>query len=69
YPTLGPGGLHLQPVERVAHALRRPDIPGDGGVIVYIGTAAAADLRARLEAAGLRLGLWDNGSPDDPDAA
>lgn len=69
YPTLGPGGLHLQPVERVAHALRRPDIPGDGGVIVYIGTAAAADLRARLEAAGLRLGLWDNGSPDDSDAA
>ena len=68
YPTLGPGGLHLQPIERVAHALRRPDIPGDGGVIVYIGADAAPDLRARLEAAGLRLGLWDNGSPDLSDA-
>lgn len=68
YPTLGPSGLHLQPIERVAHALRRPDIPGDGGVIVYIGSAAASDLRVRLEAAGLRLGLWDNGSPDLADA-
>lgn len=69
YPTLGPGGLHLQPIERVAHALRRPDIPGDGGVLVYIGRDAADDLRAHLEAAGLRLGLWDNGSPDGADAA
>lgn len=68
YPTLGPGGLHLQPIERVAHALRRPDISGDGGVLVYIGRDAAAALRARLEAAGLRLGLWDNGSPDGADA-
>ena len=69
YPTLGPGGLHLQPIERVAHALRRPDIPGDGGVIVYIGTAAVPALREHLEAAGLQLGLWDNGSPDGADAA
>lgn len=69
YPTLGPGGLHLQPIERVAHALRRPDIPGDGGVIVYIRTDAAEALRASLEAAGLRIGLWDNGSVDDVHAA
>ena len=28
----------------------------------------ARDLDAQLEAAGLRLGLWDNGSPDLGDA-
>ncbi len=69
YGTLGPGGLHLQPLERVAHALRRPDIPGDGGVIVYIRADAADALRARFTAAGLQIGLWDNGSPDDTHAA
>ena len=50
YPTLGPGGLHLQPIENVAHALRRPDIPGDGGLVLYLPTEAAAEARDRLAA-------------------
>ena len=69
YPTLGPGGLHLQPIENVAHALRRPDIPGDGGLVLYLPAEAAAEARDRLAALGFDLGMWDNGSPDALDAA
>ncbi len=64
YPSLGPSGLHLQPVECVAAALRRPDILGDGGVVLFLPPSAAADVREALATAGLTVGLWDNGSPD-----
>lgn len=69
YPTLGPGGLHFQPIENVAHALRRPDIPGDGGLVLYLPSEAAAEARDRLAAQGFTIGMWDNGSPDALDAA
>jgi hypothetical protein len=47
--------MPVQPAERVAAALQ------GRGLLVVTGDAAAA--RARVEAAGLRAELWDNGSP------
>ncbi len=64
YPSLGPSGLHLQPIECVAAALRRPDILGAGGVVLFLPPAAAGGVREALTAAGITIGLWDNGSPD-----
>jgi hypothetical protein len=61
YRSLGSGGLHLQPAERLARALQRPDMT-PGGVIVI---AAAEDAPAvRSGGARLRLdeGAWDNGT-------
>jgi hypothetical protein len=64
YPSLGLGAVHLQPIERVTAALRREEFPGDGGILAIVATPEAAGLRAGLEAAGLELHVWDNGSPD-----
>ncbi len=64
YRSLGLGAVHLQPIERLVAALRRESFPGDGGILAIVGVADEAGLRSGLEAAGLELGLWDNGSPD-----
>jgi hypothetical protein len=62
YPSLGSRGVHLQPEERLALAIARPDRPAGGMLVV----AAAEDV-AGVRAAGSRLGLeeslWDNGTP------
>jgi hypothetical protein len=64
YPRIGWGGVHLQPVERVAAALARDGMMTDGGALVLVPAARADALRAALGAAGFRLDVWDNGSPD-----
>jgi hypothetical protein len=61
YPTLGRGGLHLQPVERLVPALSRPGM-APGGLIVALDARRAAVIRARAAELGLRVGAWDNGS-------
>jgi hypothetical protein len=61
YPTLGDGGVHMQPQERLATALERRDMPA-GGMIVVVSAEDAAAVRAGAEALGLREGLWDNGT-------
>jgi len=61
YPALGNRGLHLQPAERLAAALERPDMPA-GGMIVIASAADAPALRAGAAAAGLQEALWDNGT-------
>ncbi len=61
YPALGDHGVHLQPEERLASAIARPDKPA-GGVIAAV---AAEDVGALREAAaelGLEERLWDNGT-------
>lgn len=68
YPSLGARGVHLQPRERLAHAIARPDIPA-GGVLAVVDAADAGALREAARAAGLQEGLWDNGSPDAREAA
>jgi len=61
YPSLGARGVHAQPQERLALALRRPDM-APGGMIAVVDAADAALVRARAHAAGLHEGAWDNGS-------
>jgi hypothetical protein len=61
YPTLGNGGVHMQPQEHLAKALERRDMPAGGMLAVVAGEDAAA-MRAGAAALGLREGLWDNGT-------
>jgi hypothetical protein len=61
YPALGNGGLHMQPAERLAAALERADMPA-GGMLAVVFDEDAATLRRGAHAAGLREGLWDNGT-------
>jgi len=61
YPALGAGGVHLQPAERLAAALARPEAPA-GGIVVVARPEDAAHIRAGARAGGLLEGVWDNGS-------
>ncbi len=61
YPSLGRGGVHVQPRERLARALQRPDM-APGGMIAVVETTLAVAVRAALQDLGLREGVWDNGS-------
>jgi len=61
YPSLGGRGVHMQPAERLARALQRPDMAG-GGVIVIVFAEDAAALRSGAADLGLREGAWDNGT-------
>ena len=63
YETLGLRGVHLQPIERVAAALRREGMT-PGGVLLMLPGARRDALAKSLAAAGLELGVWDNGSID-----
>jgi hypothetical protein len=62
YPSLGAGGVHLQPAERVAAALARPEAPAGGVVVVAHAPDDATRVRARARAYGLLEGVWDNGT-------
>jgi hypothetical protein len=64
YRSLGNEATYLQPIERLAAAIRRDEMATKGGVLVYAGSGEAGRLRERLSAAGFILGLWDNGSLD-----
>jgi hypothetical protein len=61
YPSLGIGGVHLQPEERLAAAIERRDRPA-GGMIVIAFAEDAARVRAGAHALGLIEGTWDNGT-------
>jgi hypothetical protein len=61
YPSLGSRGVHLQPQERLAIALQRPEMPA-GGLIVVTSAEEAPSVRERALAVGLIEGVWDNGS-------
>jgi hypothetical protein len=63
YPALGREGIHAQPAERMARALRRPGM-ASGGAIAVVAAADAAQVRTRAAALGLREGAWDNGTPE-----
>lgn len=68
YPSLGAEGLHLQPLPRVAAALRREGT-APGGILLVVPAAHRGDAADRVRASGLRTALWDNGSPVPPSAA
>jgi hypothetical protein len=63
YPSLGPGAVHRQPVERMAAALRRAGGP-PGGLLLVVAAAEAERTAELARATGLPVALWDNGSPD-----
>ena len=62
YPTLGWNGYHLQPASAAARALAREDEPSEGGILCIALAEHEAALRLALEAQGLAVGDWDNGS-------
>jgi hypothetical protein len=68
YPSLGVGGVHVQPRERLAAAIERRDMPA-GGVLVVIDAEDAPAVRAGAAALGLLEGIWDNGTVTIPEAA
>ncbi len=70
YPSLGAGGVHLQPRERLAAAIDRREEPA-GGVLAVVDVQDAPAARAGAGALGLVEGIWDNGtaSPPASDAA
>lgn len=61
YPSLGSGGIHLQPQERLAVALQRPGM-APGGLIVIASVKDAATVRSHAGTIGLIEGAWDNGT-------
>jgi hypothetical protein len=61
YSSLGAGGVHMQPRERLAQALARPGM-APGGMIVVVADNHAAAVREGAQSLGLLEGVWDNGS-------
>jgi hypothetical protein len=61
YPSLGSGGVHVQPRERLARALQRPGM-APGGMIVVVADSDATAVRDAGRSLGLLEGVWDNGS-------
>jgi Family of unknown function (DUF6885) len=61
YPSLGDGGVHLQPRERLAAALARRGM-APGGMIAVLRADDAQTVRCGAHTLGLVEGLWDNGS-------
>jgi len=61
YPSLGTGGVHLQPRERLAAALERREEPA-GGMLVIVDVQDATAVRSGAAARGLVEGIWDNGT-------
>jgi hypothetical protein len=62
YRSLGREGVHVQPRDRLARALERPDM-APGGMIAVVARADAAAVRLALAPSGLLEGAWDNGTP------
>jgi hypothetical protein len=62
YRSLGRGGVHVQPRERLARALERPDM-APGGMLAVLAREDGDGVRDAVAACGLCEGVWDNGSP------
>lgn len=61
YPSLGDGGVHMQPQEQLATALERRDMPA-GGMLVVVSSEDAPSVRGGASALGLIEAIWDNGT-------
>lgn len=61
YPSLGTGGVHLQPREHLAAAIERREEPA-GGVLVVVHIEDAPAVRSGAGEIGLVEGIWDNGT-------
>jgi hypothetical protein len=67
YPSLGNGGVYLQPRERLVVALERPGM-APGGMIAILASEEAGALRSGAGEHGLVEASWDNGTIE-PEAA
>ncbi|MEM3922305.1 MAG: hypothetical protein QXG25_05450 [Nitrososphaerota archaeon] len=63
--TYGKYGAHLQPAELVRRALLRRD-GREGGIIVITPADFEEEVKRFLSERGLRIEIWDNGSPYIP---
>jgi hypothetical protein len=61
YPSLGSRGVHVQPGERLARALQRPQMAA-GGLLVIAASEQAPAVRAIAAELGLSERAWDNGT-------
>lgn len=61
YRSLGWHGWHLQPVERVAAALRRSD-GREGGMLIVAPASGADEIIASIAGIGLEHAHWSNGT-------
>lgn len=61
YPSLGNGGVHLQPQECLAAAIERRDMP-EGGMLAIVFAGDAPAVRTASGSLGLVEGIWDNGT-------
>lgn len=59
YPTLGWGGVHLQPPSALAEALARGD-GHEGGILVVGPPPAAGEMRRLAVPLGLEVRIWNN---------
>jgi hypothetical protein len=59
YPSLGWGGVHLQPPAAIAAALMRDD-GREGGVLAVVGPEAAAGVKGLASELGLMTEMWEN---------
>jgi uncharacterized protein DUF6885 len=64
YRSLGWDGIHLQPLPRMADALARKGSGRPSGVLLVASSDDAPEIEQHVRAAGLDIGLWDNGTPD-----
>jgi len=64
YRSLGWQGVHLQPIERLAHALARTGSGRASGVVLVVSRDDASKVERALRGAGLEIRTWDNGTPD-----
>jgi hypothetical protein len=66
YPSLGHGGIHLQPLDAMADSLRRDDSEFSGGMLIFVAASQRARVVEAAERQGLQTRLWDNGTPYVP---
>jgi len=62
YKKFGFNGYHLQPAEYVRGALLRGD-GREGGMFLIIKSERRDEIKEEVENIGLKVDLWDNGSP------
>ncbi len=62
YKKFGFNGYHLQPEEYVRQALLRGD-GREGGILLVVKSDEREDVAREILKLGLKIGIWDNGSP------
>lgn len=62
YPSFGSRGVHVQPIDAVAAAVRRDD-GREGGCLLFVSADDAASVERAAKDAGFDIDVWDNGTP------